>query len=92
MWMEKALGAAKLDIFTTLTRRDDKNAPKTATLNIAATQRLVLAYLQLRFANEAAKLYDGQLTDGQAETVVSDLAENIHTYCKLALCCQEEPV
>ena len=85
MWNTKAVNAAKLEIFTTFTRRGNDKAPKTATLNIAATQRLVLAYQQRRIASVAAELYlhpDGEDPDD----IVRRLKKRIHGYCKSTFC------
>jgi hypothetical protein len=41
-----AIDAARTQLFVTLTRRRDAQAPKTATLNLATAQRLVLADFQ----------------------------------------------
>lgn len=80
MWNTKTVNAAKLEIFTTFTRRGNDKAPKTATLNIAATQRLVLAYQQREIASVAAELYlhpDGEAPDD----IVRRLRKRIHAYC-----------
>jgi hypothetical protein len=86
MWYTKAVNAAKLDIFTTLTRSGDDNAPKTATLNIAATQRLVLAYQQKKISAATAILY----TPAPPSYVFEDLGTLIHIYCKSASHLQAE--
>jgi hypothetical protein len=79
-WRTKALEAAQRDVFTTLTRSDDRYRPKTATLNIAATQRLVIAHQQRDISAQAAKLYahhDGETLDA----IVDRLRGQIHDYC-----------
>lgn len=86
--MEKAVNAAKLDIFTTLTRSGDDKAPKTATLNIAAAQRLLLAYQQREIATVATRLYDQQLYQYQLDGVCDQLMKLIHEHCKSASCLQ----
>jgi hypothetical protein len=69
-------------IFTTLTRSSDDKAPKTATLNIAATQRLVLAYQQRKISKLAAKLYSQSISDIESDAVCVELRELIHKYCE----------
>jgi hypothetical protein len=73
-------------VFTTLTRSGDDSAPKTATLNIAATQRLVLAFPQREIAKVAARLYTHQLSTTESNEVCKQLRELIHTHCELAFC------
>lgn len=80
------MDAVKLDIFTTLTRRDDEKAPKTATLNIAATQRLIIAYQQRKISNLTATLYTQQLSGEVSDQVFRNLQMLIHTHCKLKPC------
>ena len=87
-WRSKATDAAKLDIFTTLTRSGDDKAPKTATLNIATAQRLVIAYQQRRIAEETSKLYKQQPPVHTDAYVFGKLASYIRTHCKLASCHQ----
>jgi hypothetical protein len=86
LWKAKACDAAKLEIFTTLTRSGDDQAPKTATLNIAATQRLVLAYQQREISRAAAKLYTESLSDAESDAVCEQLRELIHKHCESASC------
>jgi hypothetical protein len=86
LWKTKACDAAKLEIFTTLTRSGDDKAPKTATLNIAATQRLVLAYQQREISKAAAKLYTESLSDAESDAVCEQLRELIHKHCESASC------
>jgi hypothetical protein len=89
MWKTKALDAAKLDVFTTLTRSGDEKAPKTATLNIAATQRLVLGYQRRNITSLVARLY--ARTDGEApDIIITSLREQIHDYCTSASGLQAE--
>jgi hypothetical protein len=91
-WRAKAVDAAKLHTFKTLTHSGDDKAPKTATLNIAATQRLVLAYQQRKISRVAAQLYVEQLSEEGADTVFDNLARLIHTNCKSASCGKTEQV
>jgi hypothetical protein len=86
LWKTKACDAAKLEIFTTLTRSGDDKAPKTATLNIAATQRLVFAYQQREISKAAAKLYTESLSDAESDAVCEQLRELIHKHCESASC------
>jgi hypothetical protein len=81
-WLANAIKAAKLDVFTTLTRRGDANAPKTATLNIAAAQRLVLAHQQWKISQIAAELYTRPLSDGDSDILSDVLQKLIRTHCK----------
>jgi hypothetical protein len=90
MWRTKAVNAAKLDIFTTLTRRGDPKAPKTATLNIAATQRLLIAYQQRKISSLTATLYTQLLSDEATDQVLRNLLVLTHTHCKLTPCSQVE--
>jgi hypothetical protein len=82
LWETKAYDAAKLEIFTTLTRSGDDKAPKTATLNIASTQRLVLAYQQRKISKWAANLYIQSISDIESGAVCVELRELIHEYCE----------
>jgi hypothetical protein len=90
MWRTKAVNAAKLDIFTTLTRSGDDKAPKTATLNIAATQRLIIAYQQRRITSLAATIYTKSLSEEASNQVFGSLLQLIHTHCKSMSCLQPE--
>lgn len=82
-WKARAWDAAKLEIFTTLTRSGDDKAPKTATLNIAATQRLIVANGQQIVANEVAQLYDEKLNGWHPGLALSNLSKFIYAHCKL---------
>ena len=83
-WLTNAINAAKLDVFTTLTRKKDNKTPKSATLNIAAAQRLVLAHQQWKISQVAAELYTRQLSDGDSDMLSDVLQKLIRTHCKLA--------
>jgi hypothetical protein len=84
-WLTNAINAAKLDVFTTLTRREDNKAPKTAALNIAAAQRLVLAHQQWKISQVTAELYTRQLSDGDWDILSDVLQKLIRTHCKSAV-------
>ena len=89
-WRTNAVDAAKLDIFTTLTRSCDDKAPKTATLNIAAAQRLIVANWQRKIAIQVAELYNKQLSRSHLSHALSNLSKFTHAHCKLVSCGQAE--
>lgn len=67
--------AAKVEIFYTLTKKEDREKPKIAVLNIAALQRLPLHKLQQQIAEETKGIYSSQ-TDYEYKGDV------LHSYCK----------
>lgn len=72
------------DIFSTLTSKENPYKPKTASLNIAAAQRLVLAQSQFDIAEKVATLYNANITSNllPAETM-ENLRMDIQKYCLL---------
>lgn len=73
-----AVRAAKIDLFTTTTRRKDDRKPKTAALNIATAQRLVLADLQHDIAARAEDV----LSDRADSMSIESLGRSIKDYCR----------
>ncbi|GAB7334730.1 hypothetical protein MBLNU13_g06662t1 [Cladosporium sp. NU13] len=74
-----AVDAAKIDLFTTTTRTADDTKPKTAALNIATAQRLVLADLQHDIAFLAEVILS---MDGLAEpNDIKNLGRSVKEYC-----------
>ena len=75
-----AVNAAKKELFTTTERRKDERKPKTAALNIAAAQRLVLADLQHDIAILAEVILS---MDKLAEpNDIKNLGRSIKEYCR----------
>lgn len=75
-----AVNAAKIDLFTTTTRTTDDKKPKTAALNIATAQRLVLADLQHDIANRAEVILDlDKLVDPMD---IKILGGTVKEYCR----------
>lgn len=75
-----AINAAKKDLFTTTRRRNDERKPKTAALNIATAQRLVLADLQHDIASLAEVILS---MDKLAEpNDIKNLGRSIKEYCR----------
>jgi hypothetical protein len=80
--LEAALDAAKTDLFITLTRKSDRGAPKTATLNLATAQRLVLSNIQRKLVARAYKLWT--ISDnGQVEDELLALETELADYCEM---------
>ena len=73
-----AVNAAKEDLFTTTHRTTDHSKPKTAALNIATAQRLVLADLQHDIALRAEVV----LRDSAETLDIKLLGSSIKEYCK----------
>lgn len=82
-WRKGALDAARIDVFKTLTRSGDRHIPKTATLNIAATQRLVIAQQQRDISIQVAKLYAYHDVEA-SDAIVDRLREHVRNYCTSA--------
>jgi hypothetical protein len=80
--LEAAIEAAKIDLFVTLRRSTDDTAPKTATLNLATAQRLVLADFQRKITKT---LHEVITTNDKrsAEEAVKLLNIQLYRYCKL---------
>ena len=75
-----AVNAAKEDLFITTTRTTDDKKPKTAALNIATAQRLVLADLQHDIANYAEVILD---MDKLVEPLdIKILGHTLKEYCR----------
>lgn len=77
--MALATAAAKFRMFNTYTRKGRSDAPKTATLNIAAAQRLVIAKLQKDIIDDVSRIYAGEPASAPAR----DLEYSIPQYCTL---------
>lgn len=73
-----AVNAAKKDLFTTTRQTTDDRKPKTAALNIATEQRVVLADLQHDIALRAETV----LRDPADPFDIVILASSIKKYCK----------
>lgn len=82
--LRAAVDAANIDLFVTLTRSDDTLAPKTAALNLATAQRLVLANYQRRITESAHKVMTTN-ADDSAEETLAELDRLLLCYCKLSL-------
>jgi hypothetical protein len=72
------VNAAKRDLFTTTTRTTDEQQPKTAALNIATAQRLVLADLQ----HDIAKCAEAVLGNLAGPRDIRRLGSSVKEYCK----------
>lgn len=76
-----AIDAAKTNLFVTLTRTDDDNAPKTATLNIATAQRLLLAGYQQRLTKVLHEVMTTE-DDEHAQVAWKSMDTLLYNYCK----------
>jgi len=76
-----AIDSAKTNLFVTLTRTDNDNAPKTAALNLATAQRLVLAGYQHQITETLYKAITLEDKDDAADELRL-LNTQLHEYCK----------
>lgn len=76
-----AIDAAKTNLFVTLTRTGDDNAPKTATLNIATAQRLLLAGYQQRLTKVLHEVITTE-DDERAQVAWKSMDTLLYNYCK----------
>jgi hypothetical protein len=79
-----AVNAAKIDLFTTTTRTKADRKPKTAAVNIATAQRLVLADLQHDIATGAEVILGNKLVD---PIDIKTLGRSVKDYCRSASLC-----
>lgn len=75
-----AIRAARTQLFVTLTRSRDAQAPKTATLNLATAQRLVLADAQRRLTQSCHEIHTVDKKEIAIDTLAT-LRELMNGYC-----------
>ena len=75
-----AFDAARTQLFVTLTRRHDAEAPKTAALNIATAQRLLLAEFQRRLIESCHEILTVDKKESAIETLAT-LRKLLDGYC-----------
>ena len=82
-----AIDAARTQLFVNLTRRHDAQAPKTATLNLASAQRLVLANIQRQITETCHEIVTTEKKT-IATNALKTLGELLDGYCmKIASPC-----
>lgn len=82
-----AIDAARTQLFVTLTRRRDAQAPKTATLNLASALRLVLADIQRQITERCREIATTE-KETIANNALKTLGELLDRYCmKIASPC-----
>jgi len=75
-----AFDAARTRLFVTLTRRHDAEAPKTAALNVATAQRLLLAEFQRRLIESCHEILTVDKKESAIETLAT-LRKLLDGYC-----------
>jgi hypothetical protein len=76
-----AIDAARVDLFFTLTRKGNPKIPKTAALNLATAQRLVLAEHQRRITETCHMIMTAD-DDMRAQSLLLRLDKGLHYYCE----------